>query len=88
MNNREVSALEHYELLIDEGNDPCRDPENLKKYMERWDGENFFKSLKLDSDKNVLEVGIGTGRVADKVLKKGIKEFVGIDISTNTFGKL
>ncbi len=84
MNNREVSALEHYELLIDEGNDPCRDPENLKKYMERWDGENFFKSLKLDSDKKVLEVGIGTGRVADKVLKKGIKEFVGIDISTNT----
>ncbi|MCG7406553.1 class I SAM-dependent methyltransferase [Paenibacillus sp. ACRRX] len=40
-----VSTLEHYELLIDEGNDPVQDPPQLQAYMERWDGTSFFNSV-------------------------------------------
>ncbi|ADL52684.1 class I SAM-dependent DNA methyltransferase [Clostridium cellulovorans] len=83
----EVDAYAHYEFLIDEGDDPVHDHEKLKEYMSNWDGPLFFNSLDLNKDKNVLEVGIGTGRVAVQVLNKGCKEFVGIDISPKTIKK-
>ncbi|MGM1048069.1 MAG: class I SAM-dependent methyltransferase [Bacillota bacterium] len=75
-----VTALEHYELLIDEGNDPVQDPPALQAYMNRWDGEIFFEALKAEN-KVVLDVGIGTGRIAKSVLNAGCQFLVGIDIS-------
>ena len=79
-----VDTLTHYEMLIDENNDPVHDNEILRSYMTNWDGPIFYKALDLDSDKNVLEIGIGTGRVAKSVLEAGCKKFVGIDISPKT----
>lgn len=79
-----VSVKEHYDMLIDENCDPVRDNPILQMYMEKWDGVRFYDALELDSGKNVLEVGVGTGRIASKVLTLGCKEFTGLDISPKT----
>ena len=79
-----VDTLTHYEMLIDENNDPVHDLEELKLYMTNWDGPLFYNALELDKDKKVLEIGIGTGRVAISVLEQGCNKLVGIDISPKT----
>jgi cyclopropane fatty-acyl-phospholipid synthase-like methyltransferase len=78
-----ISATEHYDKLIDMDNDPFFDPDNLKKYMDNWDGEEFFKELNLNIEQNVLEIGIGTGRIAMKTAGK-CKRLTGIDLSFKT----
>ena len=30
-------VIRHYDLLIEENNDPVRDPKPLKDYMDKWD---------------------------------------------------
>ena len=76
----------HYDMLIDEGNDPVYDPEPLKEYMNKWDGEHFIEEMKLTKDKTVLEIGIGTGRLALKVAPE-CKTLFGIDISPKTINR-
>lgn len=73
----------HYDMLIDEGNDPVYDAEPLKKHMNKWDGDIFIHSMQLTDDKTILEIGIGTGRLALKVAPK-CKILYGIDISPKT----
>ncbi len=73
----------HYDELIKENNDPFRDPEYLKKYMEKWDGQRFFDCMGLDKTKSVLEIGIGTGRLAVKAAPL-CRVLYGIDISPKT----
>jgi len=75
--------IEHYDSLIDEDNDPARDPKSLQEHMDKWDGEAFIDALQLTPDKTVLEIGVGTGRLALRVCGK-CKEFVGVDISPKT----
>ena len=60
-------VIEHYDKLIEENNDPARDPKPLKDYMDKWDGKQFIESMQLDNSKSVLEIGVGTGRIALKV---------------------
>ena len=74
-----MNVITHYDLLIDENNDPFRDPPPLQEYMNGWDGELFLESLELSKNKNVLEIGIGTGRIAVKVAPYCIR-LTGIDI--------
>ena len=81
-----TDAKTHYDMLIDEGNDPVYDPEPLKEYMNKWDGELFIEKMKLTKDKTVLEIGIGTGRLALKVATE-CKTLYGIDISPKTIEK-
>ena len=45
-------AIEHYNKLIDENNDPARDPKPLRDYMDKWDGEKFIESMQLDKNQN------------------------------------
>ena len=78
-----MNVITHYDLLIDENNDPFRDPPPLQEYMNGWDGELFLESLELSKNKNVLEIGIGTGRIAVKVAPYCIR-LTGIDISPKT----
>ncbi len=78
-----MNVIEHYDKLIDENNDPVYDPEPLKEYMNRWDGQVFVDAMKLDKHKTVLEIGIGTGRLALKTVPL-CKKFFGIDISLKT----
>ena len=76
-------VIEHYNKLIDENNDPARDPQILKDYMDKWDGQKFIDSMQLDKKKSVLEIGVGTGRLAIKVLPN-CKNLCGIDVSEKT----
>ena len=45
----------HYDLLIDEGNDPVLDPPALAAYMDGWDGGLFIDALCLDGTQDVLD---------------------------------
>lgn len=76
----------HYDLLIKENNDPVRDPEPLRDYMNKWDGQAFIDSMELNTDKSVLEVGVGTGRLAIRVAPL-CGHFCGIDISPKTIDR-
>jgi SAM-dependent methyltransferase len=79
-----IETLEHYERLIDQGIDPFRDPPALQAYMRRWDGPLFFDALGDLSDKDVLEIGVGTGRIAGQILDRGCRHLTGIDFSLKT----
>ena len=81
-----IGVIEHYNKLIDENNDPARDPKPLRDYMDKWDGEKFIESMQLDKSKSALEIGIGTGRLAIKVAPN-CKSLCGIDISEKTIGR-
>lgn len=80
---KKAEASTHYDKLIDENNDPFRDPPSLKEYMDKWDGKLFIDSMQLTPAKKVLEIGIGTGRLAAKVAPFCLK-LSGIDISPKT----
>lgn len=80
----EVNPIaKHYDILISEGNDPVHDPEPLKAYMDKWDGQVFIDKMQLSKDNTVLEIGVGTGRLAVRTAPL-CKEFYGIDISPET----
>ncbi|MBQ8313521.1 MAG: class I SAM-dependent methyltransferase [Clostridia bacterium] len=78
-----MNVVNHYDLLIDEDNDPFHDPPELQEYMDQWDGAAFIDQMQLDSGKTVLEIGIGTGRIARKVAPCCF-QLTGIDISPKT----
>ena len=84
MSNTEV--INHYDLLIGENNDPVHDPKPLRDYMDKWDGQVFIDKMKLDKDKSVLEIGVGTGRLAVRVAPL-CGQFYGIDISMKTIDR-
>ena len=62
-------VIVHYDSLIDENNDPCRDPKPLQDYMDKWDGKDFINSLYLSKDKSVLEIGICTYFCVQQIIK-------------------
>ena len=78
-----MDIVKHYDMLIDEGNDPFRDSPVLQEYMNHWDGQIFLDLMQLDKTQNVLEIGVGTGRIASKVAPRCL-QFTGIDISSKT----
>ncbi len=80
--NENVVA-KHYDILINEGNDPVHDPEPLRAYMDKWDGQEFIDKMQLSKDKTVLEIGVGPGRLAVRTAPL-CKGFYGIDISPET----
>ena len=73
----------HYDLLVAEDNDPFRDPPALRKHMESWDGQAFLDLMELDRSKTVLEIGVGTGRLAVKTAGC-CRWLTGIDVSAGT----
>lgn len=79
----QINMVKHYDKLIDEENDPVNDTDEMKEYMNKWDGEKFLKLMKLSKKKNVLEIGVGTGRLAIRVAPL-CNHFDGIDISKKT----
>ena len=80
---RNAEIVRHYDALIDENNDPVHDPELLKKHMDGWDGDIFIDELELSKRKTVLEIGVGTGRLAIKTAPQSYA-FYGIDLSPKT----
>lgn len=81
-----TEVIKHYDLLIDENNDPVHDPKPLRDYMDKWDGEGFIDRLSLDKSKSVLEIGVGTGRLALRTASL-CSRFSGIDISVKTIAR-
>lgn len=81
--DKQFRIILHYDLLIDEENDPVHDPEPLQDYMNKWDGPEFIEQMQLNSSKSVLEIGVGTGRLAVRVSPLCGK-FYGVDISSKT----
>ena len=51
--------------------------------MDKWDGREFLDAMRLDHTKSVLEIGVGTGRLAARVIPHCL-HFTGIDISPLT----
>ena len=80
---KENPIARHYDILLNEGNDPVHDPDPLKAYMDKWDGQAFIDRMQLSKDKTVLEIGVGTGRLAVRTAPL-CKVFYGIDISPET----
>lgn len=76
----------HYDLLIDEGNDPVLDPPALRDYMNQWDGDAFFDLLSLNGTQHVLEIGVGTGRLALRTAPL-CASLTGIDLSEKTLSR-
>ena len=81
-----VSAAAHYDALVIEGNDPVYDPEPLRAYMQKWDGSVFMERLALNGTQRVLEVGVGTGRLAVRVAPR-CRSFIGVDLSSRTIAR-
>ncbi len=81
--DQQFSVVSHYNQLADEDNDPVHDPKPLRDYMDNWDGQDFIDKMRLDKEKSVLEIGVGTGRLATRVAPM-CGEFRGIDISPKT----
>lgn len=78
--------IAHYDALIDENNDPVHDPAPLRDYMDKWDGKPFIDRLHLNGKERVLEIGVGTGRLARRVAPL-CNTFCGIDISPKTVAR-
>ena len=76
----------HYDILIDLNNDPVQDPKPLLDHMDKWDGKEFIKNLNLDKTKSVLEIGVGTGRLAIRVAPF-CNRFTGVDLSVKTIAR-
>ena len=76
-------VIQHYDLLVKENNDPVHDPKPLRDYMDKWDGQAFIDKMELNKDKSVLEIGVGTGRLAIRVAPL-CGDFYGVDISQKT----
>ena len=78
-----VDVSDHYDFLIDENNDSfCYHPA-LPEYMDSWDVRAFQTLLGLNPMKSVLEIGIGTGRLAVRIAPC-CRHLTGIDISSKT----
>lgn len=80
------SVSDYYDRLTESGDDPFHDPPALREYMDLYDGEAFIDGMTLEADSVVLEIGVGTGRLAKRVAI-GCKVLCGIDISPVTLKK-
>ncbi len=81
-----LNVSQHYDHLIRAGNDPVSDPAPLRAYMDKWDGDLFFEILALQKVDKVLEIGVGSGRLAMRTAPL-VQEFHGIDLSKETLEK-
>ena len=51
--------------------------------MDKWDGQSFIDAMELNKNKSVLEIGVGTGRLAVRTAPL-CGRFCGIDLSPKT----
>ena len=77
------SVATYYDALLAEGQDPVLDPPVLKEYMDGWDGDRMIAKMHLSPDASVLELGVGTGRLAVRVAPL-CGRFLGVDIAPET----
>lgn len=78
-----METAEHYDFLISDNNDPVRDSDVLKQYMNKWDGKPFIDAMNLSEEKTVFEIGVGSGRIAVQVADY-CKKLFAVDLSPKT----
>ena len=78
-----ITVTAYYDALLAEGQDPVLDPPPLKRYMDGWDGEAFLEKMQITPTSSVLELGVGTGRLAVRVAPRSGR-FLGVDIAPKT----
>ncbi len=78
-----ITVADYYDALLAEGQDPVLDPPVLKEYMDGWDGDRFIEKMHLSPDASVLELGVGTGRLAVRVAPL-CGRFLGVEIAPET----
>lgn len=81
-----TDLVTHYDMLIDENNDPFNEPRMMQEYMNKWDGDTFIEALCADKSKNALEIGMGTGRLTGRTAPL-FGSVTGIDISPKTIAR-
>ncbi|MBQ3080796.1 MAG: class I SAM-dependent methyltransferase [Clostridia bacterium] len=81
-----LSALCHYDRLIDLDNDPFWDEGALREYMDGWDGDAFIRFVSGAKRGRALEIGVGTGRMAARTAKY-FERLAGIDISEKSVAR-
>ncbi|MCE5237743.1 methyltransferase domain-containing protein [bacterium] len=87
-----LDVAAHYEYLAEAFADPDRpkmvdpfhDPPKVAAWLAQADGPEFWDTVGDVTGKAVLEVGIGTGRVARKMLDRGCATVTGLDVSPRT----
>jgi SAM-dependent methyltransferase len=87
-----VPIAEHYDRLIDEADDPALpmvgDPFHetgaLRDWLAQANGPAFMAAVGDVRGLTLLEVGVGTGRVARAMLERGCARLVGLDCSAKT----
>lgn len=82
----ENAISRHYDTLLRHGDDPVQDSAELQAYMDLWDGAGFIAEMRLTKEKSVLEIGVGTGRLAVRVAPE-CGAFCGIDIAPDTLAR-
>ena len=80
---RSSAVSRHYDALIDENNDSFHDSPELAAYMDKWDGQKLLDMLAPKAEQTVLEIGVGTGRLARRTAPL-YQSFTGIDLSEKT----
>ena len=83
MTKPSITAKEHYDRLAEAGHGRD-DSLVMQNYMARWDGPLFHDALDDLTGKDVLEVGVGVGRIARQILNRGCRHLTGLDISPKT----
>lgn len=53
---KQLTVSSYYDYLIEQGNDPVHDPEKLKAYMDKWDGQEFISKMNLNTHKNTVKL--------------------------------
>ncbi len=81
-----TDLITHYNMLIDENNDPFNESRMMQEYMNKWDGDTFIQALSANKDKTALEIGMGTGRLTGCIAPL-FGSVTGIDISPKTIAR-
>lgn len=68
-----TDTARHYDIPIDENNDPVHDPKTLREYMDRWDGSQFIDKMQLNQSKMVLDAGCAACRQQFESAKEAVK---------------
>ncbi|MEN6642305.1 MAG: methyltransferase domain-containing protein [Armatimonadia bacterium] len=87
-----LDTIAHYEHLAEvfadpaqpKIGDPFHDPPQVARWLAQADGADFWQAVGPVEGQTVLEIGLGTGRVAAKMLQRGCAHLTGLEVSPKT----
>ncbi|MCE5238466.1 MAG: class I SAM-dependent methyltransferase [Armatimonadia bacterium] len=87
-----LDTIAHYEHLANafadpdqpKIGDPFHDPPGVAAWLAQADGPEFWDAVGSVEGQTVLEIGLGTGRVAAKMLQRDCAHLTGLEVSPKT----